>query len=202
MVGVYPIGTVLLAPRPEGNLARLVMWNLVSLDGFFEGPGSDFSFLQYAWGPELESFIRDQSNGVGTIVFGRRTYEGMAAYWGDKNDAIGQIMNRTPKVVFSRSLSSARWANTRIARGDLRSEVGRITQESASDAFVLGSGNLCAQLAKEDLIDEYRLGIVSRFLGQGTPLLGDLRATLDLDLLEARALGPKAALVRYRSAKR
>jgi len=90
-------------------MARLIMWNLISLDGYFEGPNSDLSFMQYAWGPELEAFVNEQANGFGTIVFGRKTYDGMWAYWRDKTDFIGKIMNETPKVVFSRSLSSADW---------------------------------------------------------------------------------------------
>jgi dihydrofolate reductase len=61
-------------------MARLIMWNLMTLDGYFEGPDSDLSFMQYAWGPELESFINEQAKDYGVIVFGRKTYEGMASY--------------------------------------------------------------------------------------------------------------------------
>lgn len=180
-------------------MARLIMWNLVSLDGYFEGPSSDLSFMEYAWGPELELFVNAQSSLFGTIVFGRKTFLGMEDYWSDKTDFVGQIMSATPKVVFSRSLSKVRWQNSRIATGDLRSEVERIKQESERDAYVLGSATLCAQLARENLLDEYRIGLVSMVLGKGTHLFRDVTSAIRLKLIESRPLGDKVVLLRYES---
>lgn len=178
-------------------MAKLIMWNLMTLDGFFSGPGGDLDFMQYAWGPELESFIHEQATGYGTIVFGRATYEGMFEYWRDKTDFIGRIMNDTPKVVFSKSLVRAEWTQTRVARGDLRTEVARVKDESAKDAFVLGSGALCANLAREHLFDEYRVAVVSLLLGAGTRLFPSGAPRLELERVEARSLGPRAMLLRY-----
>lgn len=178
-------------------MGRLLVWDLVSLDGYFEGPNSDLSFMQYAWGPELEGFINAQASDFGTLVFGRRTYEGMATYWRDKTDYIGKIMNSTPKVVFSDSLLKAEWKNSRIAKGDLRAGVDRIKRETSKDAFVLGSANLVARLAEENLIDEYRIGVVSLVLGKGTHLFRDVTKSIPLRLVEARQLGHKIVLLRY-----
>lgn len=169
----------------------------MTLDGYFEGPGSDLSFMQYAWCPELESFINDQAKDFGAIVFGRRTYEGMASYWSDKTDYIGKVMNETPKVVFSKSLLNASWQNSRVAGENMRAEIEKIKRESAKDAYVLGSANLCAKLASENLLDEYRIGLVSIFLGKGTPLFAMQRAQMPLKLLESKPLGDKAVLLRY-----
>lgn len=178
-------------------MVRLIMWNLVSLDGLFEGPGSDLSFMQYAWGPELELFIHAQASLFGTLVFGRKTYVGMAEFWADKTDFIGQIMNETPKVVFSNTLAKAEWPPARVARGDLRTEVERIKRGSRKDAYVLGSANLCAQLARENLIDEYRVGLVSMLVGGGRPMFSDIASRIPLRLVESRPLGDKITLLRY-----
>ncbi len=176
---------------------KLIMWNLESLDGYFAGPGGDLGFMQFAWNPQLEAFINDQAKSFGTIVFGRRTYEGMAEFWSDKTDLVGQIMNETPKVVFSRSLPNATWRNTRIARGDLRAEVAKLKSESRGDAFVLGSADLCSALLKEGLFDELRIGLVSILMGSGAPLFGELTSRAELTLLESRPLGDRIVLLRF-----
>lgn len=179
-------------------MGQLIMWNLVTQDGYFSGPNGELDFMEFAWGPELESFINAQAETFGTIVFGRKTYEGMAEYWSPKTDFIGRIMNETPKVVFSRSLRAADWKNARIAGGELRGEAERIKRESTKDAFVLGSGALCTALAQEDLIDEYRFGVVSMMLGEGVPLFGTRRQKGSLRLIESRALSDRVALLRCR----
>jgi dihydrofolate reductase len=109
---------------------------------------------------------------------------------------MGNIMNETPKVVFSKSLSNASWKNSRVASGDLRAEIEKIKREFSKDAYVLGSGNLCAKIASENLFDEYRIGLISDFLGKGTPLFTSQRHLL-LKLLESKPLGEKAVLLRY-----
>ena len=63
-------------------MRRLVVWNLMTLDGYFEGRNPwDLGFHETAWGDELEAFSLEQGKEIGTLLFGRRTYEGMAGYW-------------------------------------------------------------------------------------------------------------------------
>ncbi|MGP8072624.1 MAG: dihydrofolate reductase family protein [Thermoplasmata archaeon] len=178
-------------------MARLIMWNLVSLDGYFEGATSgDLAFHQYAWGPELEAFIHEQSKTVGTLLFGRVTYQGMASYWSTQTGAIADFMNGIPKVVFSRTLDSAKWSNSRLVKSKIKEEVLRLKKESGKDLFLFGSANLGARLSAQGLIDEYRLGVVPVVLGQGRPLFEATVEPMNLKFLEARPLGPKCLLLR------
>jgi len=88
-------------------MRRLIMWNLVTLDGFFEGPFSwEIDWHDYVWGEELEQFSIEQSKSADMLLFGRVTYQGMAAYWASEKGEIADFMNNIPKIAFSRTLES------------------------------------------------------------------------------------------------
>ena len=111
----------------------------------------------------------EQNKTVGTLLFGRITYEGIASYWAHKKGTAADFMNSVPKVVFSRTLKRAEWSNTRLVRSPPEVEVARLKAESGKDLFILGSGNLIAYLTERRLIDEYRLRRGACRLGQRTP---------------------------------
>src|SRR3954463_4233365 len=98
------------------------------------------------------------------LVFGRKTYEGMADYW---TNAEGQPevepMNKIPKIVCSSTLQTAEWENTTIVK-DAISELKSLKQQGDGNMFVFGSGMLSASLMKADLFDEYRLCVAPVFL--------------------------------------
>ncbi|MEK9507045.1 dihydrofolate reductase family protein [Gemmatimonadota bacterium Y43] len=179
---------------------RVVLWNLLTLDGYFEGAEKwDLSYHETAWGPELEAFSLEQADEVGALLFGRVTYEGMAAYWKDVDGPIADFMNGVPKVVFSRSLTRVDWANARLVRTRAVAEVQRLKiEEAPGDLFVFGSADLADSLLDAGLVDELRLGLVPMLLGNGTPFFKLRRSPIDLEHLGTRQLGPGCTLLRYR----
>jgi dihydrofolate reductase len=105
-------------------MRRLIMWNLLTLDGFFEGAASwDLDFHRDVWGGELERFSIEQLRTADMLLFGRVTYEGMAAYWQTAQGEDADLMNSLPKAVCSRTLGRAEWKNTKLIGGDAASEV-------------------------------------------------------------------------------
>jgi dihydrofolate reductase len=176
---------------------RLILWNLISLDGYFEGAkGWELDFHQYAWGPELEAFVSEQARSVGTLLLGRKTYEGFASFWSSQTGEIAEFMNTIPKVVFSRTLTSAEWSHSRLVKSNIEAEVTRLKREPGKDLFIFGSANLASRLSNQGLIDEYRLGLVPIALGQGRPLFEDTPVPLKMKLLETKALGTRCLLLR------
>jgi dihydrofolate reductase len=179
-------------------MRRLVMWNLQTLDGYFEGtePWS-LDWHETAWGPELEQFSRDQEAEVGTLLFGRATYQGMAQHWLTATGPIADFMNLVPKVVFSNTLDEATWNNTRLIRGDAADVVAALKKENGKDLFVFGSAKLCDSLRRRDLFDEYRVCIAPILIGSGAPLFkpGDDRRRLTL--VESRQLATGGVILRY-----
>jgi dihydrofolate reductase len=176
------------------------MWNLVTLDGFFEGPKSwDLDWHDSVWGEELERLSLEQAQTIGMLLFGRVTYEGMAGYWSSQKGEIADFMNAVPKVVFSRTLSKAEWSNTRLVKDKAEEEVKRLKDQPGKDLFIFGSANLSSTLMRAGLIDEYRLCMAPVILGGGNPLFKASPARLTMKLLEARPLKSGGVILRYQA---
>jgi dihydrofolate reductase len=177
---------------------KVIVWNMVTLDGFFEGPKAwDIDWHEYVWGEELERFSLDQLREVGVLLFGRKTYEGMAGYWPTARGETAQFMNSVPKVVFSNTLENAEWSNTRLVKGSAQAEIARLKQEPGKDLFIFGSAKLTDSLTRQRLIDEYRIGLNPLVLGGGTPMFKPSDEQIRLKLLEARPMQSGVVLLRY-----
>ena len=179
-------------------MRKVIVWNMVTLDGYFEGPKPwEIDWHEYVWGEELERFSLDQAQEVGTLLFGRKTYEGMAAYWSTAAGEVAEFMNSIPKVVFSNTLETAGWSKTRLVKGSAEEEVARMKQEHGKDLFIFGSANLIWSLTAQGLIDEYRIGLNPLVLGGGTPMFKPSKERMRLKLLEARPMQSGVVLLRY-----
>jgi dihydrofolate reductase len=181
-------------------MAKLVMWNLMTLDGFVEGPKRDISWHFDVWGDELERLSIDQMKAAGGLMFGRVTYDLMASHWPSATGEVADLMNALPKYVFSRTLTQSDWHNTKVFAADLPAMVTRLKRDSANDIFLFGSADLAADLMKHRLIDESRLALNPVILGGGTPLFKP-GERVKLKLLDARTLSTGIAILRYEPAK-
>lgn len=181
-------------------MRKLIMWNLITLDGYFEGAKNwDLPWHEQLWGEELERFSLDQLQSADILVFGRVTYEGMAQYWQTATGAVADYMNRLPKIVCSRTLQAAGWNNTRLVKRDAANELAKLKQHGNGDMFVFGSANLSKTLMDEKLFDEYRIGIAPVIHGSGRHLFSDGSRPDGLQLLEARPLSTGCLILRYKS---
>ena len=179
-------------------MRRLIMWNLMSLDGYIEGRGRDLSFHEDVWGEELERLSIEQGEEIGALLFGRVTYDLMAGYWPTApKSAVADYMNGLPKFVFSRTLKNAEWTNSTLLKGDAAAEVAKLKQEKGKDIFVFGSADLSHPLIEANLFDEYRLCVTPVLLGEGTPLFNEGAGKRKLRLLETRPLKIGAVIVKY-----
>jgi dihydrofolate reductase len=173
------------------------MWNLMTLDGYFEGAkGWDLDWHGFVWGDELERLSLEQASASDTLLFGRATYEGMAAYWSTATGEIADYMNKVRKIVFSRTLQSADWNNTSIEKAPPEEAVPRLKRESGKDLLVFGSAQLCATLMRHGLIDEYRIGLAPLVLGAGKPLFKP-GPRVKMKLLDARPTTTGCVILRY-----
>jgi dihydrofolate reductase len=180
-------------------MRKLIMWNLVTLDGFFEGASSwALDWHDYVWGEELKQLSIEQLTSADLLLFGRVTYEGMAKHWPSATGAVADLMNRIPKAVFSRTLTKADWSNTTLVREPAEREVAKLKQQPGRDALIFGSAALSASLMQQALIDEYRLVIVPVVLGVGTSLFKPSAQPTRMELLESRELKSGGVILRYR----
>ena len=173
------------------------MWNVITLDGYFEGEKNwDLSFHELVWGKELEDFSIEQLETAYMLVFGETTYKGMADYWSKAEEKPAEHMNKIRKIVCSPTLESAAWNNTTIVR-DAVTELPKLKREGNGNMFVFGSGILSESLMKANLFDEYRLVIAPVFLGNGRRLFNSGLNYQKLKLLEARPLACGGVILRY-----
>lgn len=181
-------------------MRKLIVWNLMTLDGYFEGEKPwDLGFHEYAWGPELQRLSEEQLREGDLLIFGRKTYEGMAAYWptAEEDGAIKDFMNRIAKLVASRQMQSADWTNSRVT-ADPVAEVARLKAQDGKTMFVFGSAELTAALLKAGLVDEMRICIVPVLLGAGNPLFKRSEAQQRLELVGSETAKNGAVILRYR----
>lgn len=179
-------------------MRKLIMWNLITLDGYFEGVKNwDLPWHELVWGEELEQFSLEQLKSADMLVFGRVTYEGMAAYWQSAQGAIADYMNSLPKVVCSRTLQATAWNHTTLVKDNVAAEVARLKQQGDGNMFVFGSAKLSRSLMNEKLFDEYRVGIAPVIFGRGRILFSDGLNSQEFKLCEARPLSTGCVILRY-----
>jgi dihydrofolate reductase len=184
-------------------MPRLVVFNQVSLDGYFAGRNGDIGWAHKdKQDAEWNEFVAANAKGGGVLLFGRVTYELMASYWPTphalRNDpAVAERMNQLAKVVFSRTLGKVTWNNTRLVRDGMVAAVRKMKSEPGDDMAILGSGTVVSQLARENLIDEYQLVVNPVVLGAGRTMFAGVEDQLRLKLANSRTFANGNVLLRY-----
>jgi dihydrofolate reductase len=174
----------------------------VSTDGYFAGPNGEIDWFKDHPDPEFEKFSLEQARGESVLLFGRTTYEMMAGSWPTDEAHANQpemadIMARSPKIVFSKSLrrveEGPRWRNV-----ELRREVDVDALRADDREFTtLGSGSIVRQLTQLGAIDEYAFVVNPVFLGAGKNAFAGVDRA-ELDLVDARSFENGLVWVSYR----
>ena len=179
-------------------MRKLIMWNVITLDGYFEGNQNwDLSFHDTVWGKELEQLSIEQLHSADYLVFGRATYEGMAAYWTKAKGEIAELMNKIPKLVFSKTLKSADWNNSTLIKENASAEIKKFKEQGSRDIYVFGSANLSETFVNDNLFDEYRIGIAPVILGSGRPLFKQGISSQNLSLVSTQQLLTGGVVIKY-----
>lgn len=178
-------------------MSKLIAWNLITLDGYFEGEKPwDLDFHNKAWGPELEELSETFGDSASVLIFGRKTYEGMAAHWKTAEPGtVTTFMNALPKLVASKTLKEADWNNTRVT-SEIGAEVKQLKANSDKNLYVFGSADLTASLIKQGLVDELMFCVVPVLLGKGNPFFKQGEAA-EIELIENRPLSTGGIILRY-----
>ena len=188
-------------------MRKLVAIENVTLDGFADSQeGLGFEWTARAYDDEVDRYSNEQVRAdVDTAMYGRATYLGMQGFWSKMLDspngtaaqrAHAKWVNDVDKVVFSTTLESADWANSRLISGDVAAEVATLKAHPGGTIAVYASPKLVHGFVDLGLIDEFRILVHPVTLGGGTPLFHD-KAKLDFALQESKAFGSGAIYVRY-----
>src|SRR5215210_2113420 len=193
---------------------KLTTTTQVSVDGVMQGNGGpeenrSGGFERGGWArppkplfdDEAMTLVQQVYQRADAFLFGRRTYELFAGYWGvreDLEDPIVGALNRQPKFVVSNTLTEPRWADTTVLSGDLAAAIGELKAKPGGELQVHGSGVLTRWLLDNDLVDEMNLLIYPVVVGQGTRLFPDTGPDTALELVESRATPSGVTIQVYR----
>lgn len=154
-------------------MRKVVVFNRISLDGFFAGPNGEIDWMIHD--PKVDEVSHTRMN-ADTLLLGRITYQMFASYWplvlenpaSDPNSRkLAMELNTMDKHVFSHTLKEVSWENSTLHQGEIINIVSQLKSGSGADITIFGSGSLIQQLSSAGLIDEYLLIISPVILGKG-----------------------------------
>lgn len=188
-------------------MRKIFLFMMVSLDGFFEGEDHDLSWHNVD--EEFNQFaIHQLKDEIGLLLFGHRTYELMASYWPTEealadDPEVASLMNNIPKIVFSRTLDRVQetneWKNITLMTEANVDEINQIKSESGKDIAIFGSNNLCVNLMKLGVVDEFRIMVAPVVIDKGTKLFKGLDKKMELKLTSSRQFENGNVLLTYQA---
>jgi dihydrofolate reductase len=194
---------------------KLTTTTQVSVDGVVQGNGGpdenrSGGFERGGWArplfdSEAMAFVDQVYQRADAFLFGRRTYELFAGYWGVREDLGNPIvgaLNTKPKYVASNTLTDPKWSDTTVVSGDVAAVIGELKAKPGGELQVHGSGTLVRWLLDNQLVDEITLLVCPVVVGQGTRLFPDNGRDMAIDLVESRAFPKGITLQVYRPAGR
>jgi dihydrofolate reductase len=181
---------------------RLTTHTQVSVDGVVEDNGT---WSRPLFDDEAMAFVQETYQRADAFLFGRRTYELFAGYWGvreDMEDPIVGSLNRQPKYVASNTLTDADWPETTVLSGDVAAAIRELKAKPEGELQVHGSGTLIRWLLDNELVDEMTVLVCPVVVGKGARLFPEAGPDLALDLLDSRAFPDGITMQVYRPAGR
>ncbi|HET9457485.1 MAG TPA: dihydrofolate reductase family protein [Candidatus Limnocylindrales bacterium] len=166
----------------------------ISLDGVVEAP-EQWHFPYFD--DEMGAIVGAQQAESDTMLLGRRTYEEFAAYWPNSDDELAAVMNGTPKLVASTTLTEPTWENTTVIGGDVSARLAELKRAPGRTISIVGSGTLVRSLLRDGLVDELRLLVHPIVVGAGKRLFPDGTDRVPLRLLDSRTLSTGVLALTY-----
>jgi len=194
---------------------RIVISEFMSLDGVVQAPGgaqedTDGGFTHGGWSipffdpATMGPAVNDAIETTDALLFGRRTWQTMAAAWpGRAGDPFADQMNAVKKYVASRTLrqEDLTWTNSSLLpRDDVVGAVRKLKAQDGRDLQVVGSATLARTLIGDGLVDEYRLMIEPITLGGGKRLFPDDGVARPLELVSTTLASTGVQICLYRPA--
>jgi dihydrofolate reductase len=180
-------------PTQKTPRRKIVAFLMVTVDGYHQTTDGDLSWHNVD--DEFNEFAAAQVDEADTLLFGRKTYEGMAEFWRspvalEVDAGMAERMNRYPKIVVSRSLASAQWTPSTLISDDAPAQLTKLKEQPGKDIILLGSSSLAASLLDDGVLDELRIMVNPVILGTGdAALAGADRSNLELARVRQFASG-------------
>lgn len=181
-------------------MRKLSSFNFITLNGYYKGLNDDISWHDHS--QEGRDFSEENLKPRHALLFGRRTFEMMRAFW-CSDQAMQQMpeitkgMHESHKYVFSHSLQKTDWENSTLVKEEMIDFVRKLKQTEGPDLTILGSGEILTQLADAHLVDRYDIMLDPVILGGGGTIFQGVRENQDLKLVSQKSFKNGALLLSY-----
>jgi dihydrofolate reductase len=182
-------------------MGRIFVTEFISLDGVIEDPGGAEGYRHGGWsfafdrGEDGDRYKLDETMESDALLLGRRTFEGFAAAWPERDGPFAEKFNSMPKYVVSKTLSEPAWNNSTVLAGDPAEEVRTLKEEFDGTLQIAGSAQLAQAMIDADLIDEVRLMVFPVVLGEGKRFWGHLADKKTFALADTKVVGEGVAVL-------
>jgi len=189
-------------------MGTIIVSENVTLDGVVQDPAGTEGFGRGGWvgrvgdrgREEAAKALLDEALGAEAQLFGRRTYEFLAARWPSRSGELADRLNAMPKFVMSSTLEAPGWNNSTVLGGDAVTEVSKLKEQLRGEIVVPGSIGLVRTLIEHDLVEELRLMIYPVVLGDGERLFGKTSSKKPMRLVDSRTLDDGLVYLTYQRA--
>ena len=183
-------------------MAKVLVFQQVSLDGYFVDGDGDMMWAKEGNDEESDAFASENAASDGMLAFGRVTYDMMASFWPTPEahammPTVAEYMNKREKIVFSKTLKDAGWNNATIVRDDPAAYLRKMKVQDGPDIVILGSGSIVSQVAPYGIIDEYQLMVCPLVLGKGRTMFDGVPEHLSMRLNSSRIFGNGKVFLSY-----
>jgi dihydrofolate reductase len=173
-------------------MSKLFVTEFVSLNGVMEAPGGEKTHPHTGWtfaaqyGDDHYSYKDEELEAGDVMLLGRKTYEGFAAAWPEREGPFADKFNAMPKYVVSSTITDPGWQNTTVLSGDPIEEVRKLKEADEGTIMVQGSAQLVHALTEADLVDEFRVMIHPVLVADGLRMFPDPADMKKLRLTDTR----------------
>ena len=183
-------------------MSRIIVSELLTLDGVMEAPGGEPGHPHSGWAIEFMGAeqVRSKIEEAGeaeSLLLGRVTYESFAGAWPQRSGELADQLNAMPKHVVSTTLRDPQWQGSRVIAADVAAEVRRLREQTRGPILVNGSRTLVHTLLAHDLVDELRLMIFPVAVCGGRRLFPETQRKQALQLASTRTFDNGTVLLTY-----
>ena len=188
-------------------MARLIVSEFVSLNGIMEAPGGEPTHPHSGWtfestyGEDHYAYKLEEAEEAGSLLLGRKTYEGFSTAWPQRDGPFADKLNSMPKYVVSSTLADPEWENTTVLAGDPVAAVRELKRTAAGPILLNGSAQLAHALTEADLVEEFRAMVHPVLVADGLRMFPDPGDMQKLKLSESITYDSGVALLIYTNAE-
>ena len=174
---------------------RIIVSIATSADGYIARPDGDVEWLNRR--PDVDYGMREFYSTVDTILWGRKTYDWLVAYYKKRGRTRGLFDTKVANYVFSRRPPKRPAPGAQFVTEPVKAFAKRLRATAGKQIWMMGGGGLIASFLDAGEIDEFDIHVIPVFIGEGIRLISPRHRDLRLRLRSSRKYPDGVVRLRY-----